>query len=93
MVRGHECNRPFNPFYYVIMTLNSSQHNYTKNEKELLAVVYAFEKFRSYFLGTTVTVHTNHAALTFLMAKKDSKPRFIRCVLICKNFTLSSMIE
>ncbi|XP_049397314.1 uncharacterized protein LOC125861468 [Solanum stenotomum] len=46
--------------------------------QELLAVVYAFEKFRAYLLGAKVVVHTNHDALRYLMAKKDDKPRLIR---------------
>ncbi|XP_055800324.1 uncharacterized protein LOC129869709 [Solanum dulcamara] len=47
-------------------------------EVELLAVVYAFEKFRAYLLGMKVKVHSDHAALRYLMAKKDAKPRLIR---------------
>ncbi|XP_049376934.1 uncharacterized protein LOC125841805 [Solanum stenotomum] len=56
----------------------SAQRNYTVIEQELLAVVYAFEKFRAYLLGTKVIVHTDHAALRYLMAKKDAKIRLIR---------------
>lgn len=39
-------------------------------EQELFVMVYAFEKFHAYFLGTKVVVHTDHAALRYLMAKK-----------------------
>ncbi|XP_070035109.1 uncharacterized protein [Nicotiana tomentosiformis] len=52
--------------------------NYTITEKELLAIVYAFEKFRAYLLGSKVIVYTDHAALRYFMAKKDAKPRLIR---------------
>ncbi|XP_047263653.1 uncharacterized protein LOC124896169 [Capsicum annuum] len=45
---------------------------------KLLAVVYAFEKFRTYLLGTKVAVYTDHTALRYLMAKKDAKLRQIR---------------
>ena len=55
-------------------------------EQELLAVVFAFEKFRSYLLGTRVIVHTDHSALRYLMAKKDEKPRLIRWVLLLQEF-------
>ncbi|XP_015164084.1 uncharacterized protein [Solanum tuberosum] len=55
-------------------------------EQELLAVVYAFEKFWAYLLGTKVVVHTDHAALRYLMAKKDAKPRLIRWVLLLQEF-------
>ncbi|XP_070037018.1 uncharacterized protein [Nicotiana tomentosiformis] len=52
--------------------------NYTVTEQELLAIVYAFEKFRAYLLGSKVIVYTNHATLCYLMAKKDATPRLIR---------------
>jgi len=52
----------------------------------LLAVVYAFEKFRAYLLGTKVIVHTDHAALRYLMANNDAKQRLIRWVLLLQEF-------
>nr|XP_009615998.1 uncharacterized protein LOC104108622 [Nicotiana tomentosiformis] len=55
--------------------------NYTVTEQELLAIVYAFEKFRAYLLGSKVIVYTNHATLCYLMAKKDATPRLIRSIL------------
>ncbi|XP_070004486.1 uncharacterized protein [Nicotiana sylvestris] len=45
---------------------------------EMLAVVFAFEKFRSYLIGSRVIVYTDHAALRYLIEKKESKPRLIR---------------
>ena len=60
--------------------------NYTVTEQELLAVVFAFEKFRSYLLGTRVIVHTDHSALRYLMENKDAKPRLIRWVLLLQEF-------
>ncbi|XP_075100380.1 uncharacterized protein LOC142176457 [Nicotiana tabacum] len=58
-------------------TLNGAQINYTVTEQELLTIVYAFEKFRAYFLGSKMIVYTDHATLCYLMAKKDEKPRLI----------------
>lgn len=55
-------------------------------EHELLNVVYAFEKFRSYLLGTNVIVYTDHAAIRCLMAKKDTKPKLICWVLQLQEF-------
>ena len=57
-------------------------------EQELLAVVFDFEKFQSYLLGTIGIVHTDHSALRYLMAKKDVKPRLIRWVLLLQEFDL-----
>ncbi|XP_015165371.1 uncharacterized protein [Solanum tuberosum] len=75
VVLGQKCNKMFHLIYYASKLLNGAQRNYTVTEHELLAVVHAFEKFRSYLLGTRVIVHMDHAALRYLMAKKDTKPR------------------
>ena len=55
-------------------------------KQEILAVVFAFEKFCLYFLGTRVIVHTDHSPLRYLMAKKDAKSRLIRWVLLLQEF-------
>ena len=60
--------------YYASRTLDATQANYTTTEKELLAIVFALEKFLSYLLGTHVIVYTNHAALKYLLKKAESKP-------------------
>ncbi|XP_070051523.1 uncharacterized protein [Nicotiana tomentosiformis] len=57
-------------------------------EKELLAIVFAMEKFRLYLVGTKVIVHTNHVVLRYLMSKKDSKARLMRWVLLLQEFDL-----
>ena len=59
---------------YANKTLTGPQHNYTTTEKELLAVVFAMDKFRSYLVGAKVIVYTDHAALKYLLTKKDAKP-------------------
>ena len=63
-----------------------TQQNYTTTEKELLAIVFAFEKFHSYLLLSKVIVYIDHAALKYLMAKKDAKPRLIRWILLLQKF-------
>ncbi|CAM8892724.1 unnamed protein product [Rhodiola kirilowii] len=67
--------------YYASRTLDSAQRNYSTTEKELLAVVFALEKFRSYLLGTKVIGYSDHAAIRYLMTKKEAKPRLIRWIL------------
>jgi hypothetical protein len=57
-------------------------------EKELLVVVFAIEKFRSYFVGTKVIAYTDHATLKYLLIKKDAKPRLIRWILLLQEFDL-----
>jgi len=63
---------------YACKTLIGPQLNYATTEKELLAVVFAMDKFRSYLVGAKVIVYTDHAALKYLLTKKDTKPRLIR---------------
>jgi hypothetical protein len=74
--------------YYASKTLLEAQVNYTTTEKELLAVVFAFDKFCSYLLGSNVIMYSYHAALRHLMAKKETKPRLIRCILLLQEFDL-----
>ena len=63
--------------YYASKTLNDAQRNYTTTEKEMLAIVFALEKFRPYLLEGTTTVFTDHAALKHLLSKKEAKQRLI----------------
>ena len=53
--------------YYTSKTLNEAQRNYTTTEKELLAVVYALDKFRAYLVGSDIVIFTNHSALKYLL--------------------------
>ena len=69
--------------YYASKTLNNSQMNYTTTEKELLTVVFACEKFRSYL------VFSDHAALKYLLSKKDSKARLVRWILLLQEFDIT----
>ncbi|XP_047949328.1 uncharacterized protein LOC125195186 [Salvia hispanica] len=72
--------------FYASKTLNQAQKNYDTTEKEMLAVVYSFKKFRPYLLGSRAIVFTDHAAIKYLIAKKESKPRLIRWVLLLQEF-------
>jgi hypothetical protein len=72
--------------YYASKTLNGAQLNYATMEKDLLAVVFAFEKFRSYIVTSKVIVYTDHAAIKYLLAKKEAKPRLIRGILLFQEF-------
>jgi len=62
---------------YDSKTLSEPQLNYATTEKELLAVVFAIDKFISYLVGAKVIIYTDHAALKYLLTKKDAKPRLI----------------
>ncbi|RVW90223.1 Retrovirus-related Pol polyprotein from transposon 297 [Vitis vinifera] len=73
--------------YYASKTLNEAQRNYTTTEKELLAVVFALDKFRAY-LGSFIIVFTDHSALKYLLTKQDAKARLIRWILLLQEFDL-----
>ena len=74
--------------YYASKTLNEAQRNYTTTEKELLVVVYALDKFRSYFIGSDTVIFTDHSALKYLLTKQNAKARLIRWVLLLQEFNL-----
>jgi hypothetical protein len=74
--------------YYASKTLNEAQLNYATMEKELLAVVFAFEKFRSYTMNSKVIVYTDHPTIKYLLAKKDAKPRLFRWILLLQEFNV-----
>ena len=74
--------------YYASKTLNEAQRNYTTTEKELLAVVYALDKFRAYLVGADIVIFTDHSALKYLLTKQNAKARLIRWVLLLQEFNL-----
>nr|GEX43980.1 reverse transcriptase domain-containing protein [Tanacetum cinerariifolium] len=78
----------FRPINFASKTLNSAQQNYTVTEKELLAVVFAFDKFRSYLVLSKIVVFTNHATIKYLYSKQDVKPRLIRWILLLQEFDI-----
>nr|GEV45096.1 reverse transcriptase domain-containing protein [Tanacetum cinerariifolium] len=85
-VLGQRHEKHFKPIPYASKTMNDAKTNYTTTEKEMLAVVYAFEKFRSYLIMNKSIVHTDHSALKYLFAKKDAKARLLRWVLLLQEF-------
>ncbi|GKD58658.1 retrovirus-related pol polyprotein from transposon 17.6, partial [Tanacetum coccineum] len=83
-------NKHFQPIHYASKTMNEAQTHYTTTEKELLAVVYAFEKFRSYLVMSKSIVYTDHSAIKYLFAKKDAKARLMRWILLLQEFDIES---
>nr|GEW03810.1 reverse transcriptase domain-containing protein [Tanacetum cinerariifolium] len=85
-VLGQRQEKHFRPIHYASKTMTEAESNYTTTEKEMLAVVYAFEKFRSYLIMNKSIVYTDHFALKYLFAMKDSKARLLRWVLLLQEF-------
>nr|GFC90674.1 reverse transcriptase domain-containing protein [Tanacetum cinerariifolium] len=69
--------------------MTDAQAHYTTMEKELLVVVYAFEKFWPYLVLAKSIVYTDHSALKYLFNKQDAKPRLLRWVLLLQEFDIT----
>ncbi|GJU72106.1 reverse transcriptase domain-containing protein [Tanacetum coccineum] len=85
---GIERTKHFQPIHYASKTMTDAQAHYTTTEKELLAVVYAFEKFRPYLVLSKTIVYTDHLALKYLLSKQDAKPRLLRWILLLQEFNV-----
>nr|GFA68532.1 reverse transcriptase domain-containing protein [Tanacetum cinerariifolium] len=85
-VLGQRVEKHFRPIHYASKTMTQVEMNYTTTEKEMLAVVYAFENFRSYLIMNKRIVYTDQSALKYLFAKKDAKARLLRWILLLQEF-------
>ena len=81
-VLGQTKEKKHHAIVYASKMLIGVQLSYATTEKELLAIVFAIDKFRSYLVGAKVVIYTNHAALKYLITKKDAKPRLVRRILL-----------
>ena len=90
VVLGQRVGKVSHVIYYASRTLDPAQLNYITKEKELLAVVFALEKFRPYLLGTKIVVYSYHSALKYLMAKKEDNLVLYDGYSYCKSLISSS---
>ncbi|GKA21134.1 reverse transcriptase domain-containing protein [Tanacetum coccineum] len=72
-VLGQRIEKHFRPIHYASKTMTEAESNYTTTEKEMLAVVYAFEKFRSYLIMNKSIVYTDHSALNTLYKEAQAR--------------------
>ncbi|GKB59169.1 reverse transcriptase domain-containing protein [Tanacetum coccineum] len=87
-VLGQRKTKHFQPIHYASKTMTEAQIHYTTMEKEMLAVVYAFEKFRPYLVLSKSIMYTDHSTLKYLLSKQDAKPRLLRWVLLLQEFDI-----
>nr|GEV10406.1 DNA-directed DNA polymerase [Tanacetum cinerariifolium] len=87
-VLGQRKTKHFQPIHYASKRMTGAQIHYTTTEKEMLAVVYAFEKFRPYLGLSKSIVYTEHSALKYLLSKQDAKPRLLWWVLLLQEFDI-----
>ncbi|RDX74827.1 Retrovirus-related Pol polyprotein from transposon 17.6, partial [Mucuna pruriens] len=76
---------------YASRTMDPAQSNYMIIEKELLVIVFALDKSRSYLLDSKIVVFSNHVALKFLLKKPDTKSRLIRWLLLLQEFDIEGV--
>nr|GEX21685.1 retroelement Pol polyprotein-like [Tanacetum cinerariifolium] len=79
-VLGQRIEKHFRLIHYTSKMMTEVESNYTTTEKEMLAVVYAFEKIRSYMNKSIV--YKDHSALKYLFSKKVAKARLLRWILL-----------
>nr|GEV75810.1 reverse transcriptase domain-containing protein [Tanacetum cinerariifolium]GEV75812.1 reverse transcriptase domain-containing protein [Tanacetum cinerariifolium] len=89
VVLGQRMTKHFQPIHYASKTMSEAQIHYTKIEKEMLDVVYAFKKFRPYLVLSKSIVYTDHSSLKYLLSKQDAEPRLLRWVLILQEFDIT----
>ena len=51
-------------------------------------MLFAFDKFRNYLLGTSIVIFTDYSTLKYLLNKKDAKTRLIRWILLLQEFNI-----
>nr|GEU87937.1 hypothetical protein [Tanacetum cinerariifolium] len=88
VVLGQRQEKKFRPIHYASKTMTEEESNYTSTKKEMLAMVYAFKKFWSYLIMSKSIMYTDHFVLKYLFAKKDSKARLLRWVLLRLSFSI-----
>ena len=84
-VLGQSKDKKHHAISYSSKALTGPQLNYATTEKKLLSVVFAIEKFRSYLMGAKVIVYTDHAAVKYLLTKKDAKSCLIRWIILLQE--------
>nr|GEV90221.1 reverse transcriptase domain-containing protein [Tanacetum cinerariifolium] len=87
-VLGQRKTKHFQPIHYASKTMIDAQAHYTTTKKELLAVVYAFEKFQPYLVLSKSIAYTDHSTLKYIFNKQDAKPRLLQWVLLLQEFDI-----
>nr|GEY02897.1 reverse transcriptase domain-containing protein [Tanacetum cinerariifolium] len=86
VVLGQRKTKHFQLIHYASKTLTDAQAHYTTTEKELLVVVYAFEKFRPCLVLSKTIVYMDHSAFKYLLAKQNAKPRLLQWIILLQEF-------
>jgi RNase H-like domain found in reverse transcriptase/Reverse transcriptase (RNA-dependent DNA polymerase)/Integrase zinc binding domain len=74
------------PVAYESYQLNDAEKNYPTHEKELLAIVKALKKWRSYLLGARFGIYTDHRTLEYFQSQKEMSRRQMRWSMYLADF-------
>ncbi|GFX24773.1 retrovirus-related Pol polyprotein from transposon 17.6 [Trichonephila clavipes] len=85
---GAVLNQKHTPIAFASRTINKAERTYTVTERECLAVIWALNKFKTYFGSLPVKVIPDHAALTKLTNGKNLSSRIIRWALKLSEFNI-----
>ena len=85
---GQQVGKVPHVIYYAFHTLNDVQLNYSTTEKQLLAVIFALEKFRTYLIGSKVIAYSDHATIRYLLTLKYAKSCLTRWILLLQELDL-----
>jgi len=76
------------PITMISRTLSKAEENYAVNERELLAIVWAFRKLRNYLYGATkINIHTDHQPLVFSLSEKNPNTKMKRWRSFIEEFS------
>ena len=74
------------PIAFISRSLTKPEQNYSTTEKELLAIVWSFQRLHPYLHGTNVQVETDHQPLLALLQKKHPPGRLLRWELALQEY-------
>lgn len=78
-----------NAIYFISKNMQGPELNYILTKKEMLAVIYALNKFRHYIIRYQIYVHTNHTTIRYLMKKPSIIGRLVRQLLLMQEFDIT----
>jgi hypothetical protein len=73
--------------------LSTVEKNYTTKGREGLEMVYAFQKFIHYFLGSHFKMYTHHYALKYLVNKPVFGGRICRWLLLLQECDFEVIVK
>ena len=77
------------PIYYLSRSFKGPEERYSPQEKLCLALVYATQKFKHYFMGYPVLLKTRSQALKFLLQYQGISRRMSRWALMLSEFDIT----